>query len=964
MNGFGWAGLMIGFVGLTKEDANRGMFRQRKRGKTPVFSTYGGIEKMSSESNTRFIELKAQGRLPSIKGVALSILEASSNDDVSLSRIAQIITPDPALTARLIKISNSALYPGSRPVASLQDAIAKLGMSQVRQIALGFALVSENREGICEGFDYASFWARSIIRGSLMRQACLMMRLGSAEEMFTLGLLGKIGELALATAYPEKYSDLLRTGLDGKALRRKEVEIFGIDAPKLSAALMEDWKLPAPFAAATLMESTYKENESDRIKGLFSLITGAEKVALSWVGLQEASKEERLASLTPHVVSMLGEMIMAGKMGFEQPSTGEGESLGKAAFDEALGWLENLAILPKLKSRRTRSLPTRVISELDSPVSTQRPLSELLLSPESTGAEVRALIGSADSGTIKTIAQALSIRSGQIHALRSKDHLFDELLDFAPNILFLDFDPDPNFTNLLESIKETEIGKELLVVIICRSDQEQKMAGLLASGADDFLVRPFTLAQASAKVATSEKIAAITSSLKESKDGLKRYALEMETVNKKLQQTALSDALTGLPNRQLFNDRLSRAIEMAPKKNGKKIALIMMDLDNFKHINDSFGHPTGDDMLRQMAARLKPVLRIGDSLARMGGDEFTVILRDVTGEKDVMDFVEKIQLAIGAPMKIQDKEAKVGVSMGISFHPEHGNSAEQLIKHADLALYKAKQTEKGTARFYTQALSDAASKRFSIESALNKALERKEFELHFQPRVDLGTGKMAGVEALLRWKNAEMGMIPPDVFIPIAEESGAIEQIGDWVLREALRLTKPLLSIDPDFHVAVNLSARQFKSKDLAANIAQALRAEGFPSKRLEVEVTESAAMDDIFHAAKVLEDLKKIGLAISIDDFGTGYSSLAYLKKLPFDILKIDKSFILNALTDKDDHAISKMIAALAKTMGKGLVAEGIETPALADFAHSLGAKWGQGFLYSKPVPIAELRSLMGKEW
>jgi predicted signal transduction protein with EAL and GGDEF domain len=368
--------------------------------------------------------------------------------------------------------------------------------------------------------------------------------------------------------------------------------------------------------------------------------------------------------------------------------------------------------------------------------------------------------------------------------------------------------------------------------------------------------------------------------------------------------------------------------------------------------------------LRHISAKLKPLLRVGDTLARLGGDEFAVILRDIDGESQALDFASKFQKRISEPLKLHDKEAKVGVSIGIALHPDHGDSAEALIKHSDLALYKVKQTEKGGSRIYSKELSEAASKRFSIETALNKALERNEFVLHFQPRVDLTTGRMVGAEALLRWRNAEMGLIPPDVFIPIAEECGAIEAIGEWVLKEALRLAKPILSIEPMFHVAVNLSARQFKSKDLASRVAQAMRAEGFPAKRLEVEVTESAAMDDIFQSAKALDDLKKIGLAISIDDFGTGYSSLAYLKKLPFDILKIDKSFILNALTDKDDNAISRMIAALARTMGKGLVAEGIETVALAEFAKSIGAKWGQGFLYSKPVPIDELMLIIKKEW
>lgn len=915
---------------------------------------------MGADYNTRFTELKAKGRLPSIKGVALSVLEASLAEDMSLSRMAQIITPDAALTGRLIKVSNSALYPGSRPVASLQDAMSKLGMSVVRQTALGFALVSDNRDESCEAFDYPSYWARSIIRGSLMRQACLMFKLGSADEMFTLGLLSKIGELALVTAYPDKYAPLLDSGLEGRALRDKESEMFGIDAPAMSAAIMEDWKLPAPFAMAATMESDYRGSAAPRIKELYALISGAETVAQGWVGLQEATPDERIAQLAPPTLQMVREALSAAGSGRAEPTSAEIAELAKASFEEALGWLESLAILPNLKAPRARrpAHPVHAL-EISAAGAPKRPLADRLLESDSTVEEIRALVGSTDASSIKTIAQALAIRGGQIRALRSKGQLFDELLGFAPHVLFLDFDASPKFATLLQTIKETERGRELLVVLVARSDQEHLAGALLARGADDFMIRPFNLSQASAKVATAEKIASITGALRASKEDLKRYALDMESVNKRLEKTSLYDALTNLPNRELLNDRLNLAVgELGPE--GKQVALVMMALDNFKGVNDSHGQPAVDGALKEVASRLKSMLRAGDSLARMAGDEFAVVLRDVESDQQAVDFAILLLERAAQPTAVRDLDMRAGVAL----HPEHGASAEALIKNAGLALQQAKQAAKGTVQVYTPDLSDAVNKRFFIEAALGAALERGELALLFQPRVDLGTGRMVGAEALLRWHHPEMGMIPPDVFIPIAEETGAIEKIGQWVMREALRQTKPLLLEDRSFRVAVNISARQFKSKTLAAEVAATLRAEGFPGCNLEVEISEAAAMDDIFHAAKSLEELKSLGLAVSIDDLGTGYSSLSHLKRMPFDALKIDKSFMLNALVDKDGNAICHMIAALSKAMGKGLVAEGIETAALADFSQRLGAKWGQGFLYSKAVPSAELRALLSKSW
>lgn len=912
----------------------------------------------ANELQNRFIELKAQGRLPSIKGVALSILEATSNEDVSLGRIAQIVTPDPALTARLIKISNSALYPGSRPVASLSDAIQKLGLAQVRHVALSFALVSENKDGACQNFDYPSYWVRSILRGSIMRQTCLLLRLGSPEEMFTLGLLSKIGELALATAYPEQYSALLDLKLTSSNARKKEIEVFGIDAPTLSAALMEDWKLPTPFSEAMLLEVDENKNCVPRTRGLFALIKGAELVAQGWLNTQQITPTERLNQLTPILKQMLDDLISQGQLAHEVDEE-QAQHLGKVAFEEAMSWLDSLSILPSLSQKRSvSSKPNNSLA----PIEPKRPLTEEILQPEHSSDTLRALIGTADTGGLKTIAQALSMRSGKLIAMRSKEQLFDELIELAPHVLFIDFDSSSKFLTLLQSIRDTEIGKTLYIVILAKTEQESSLLPLLSQGIDDYLIKPISLPQAHAKLSTAEKFSTIVQSFKESKQALMRYSLELESANKKLQQSAISDSLTGLPNRLLMQDRLKSAL-VASKQSQKPISVLMIDLDNFKNINDSFGHPVGDELLRAIALKLKPIIKTGDSLARMGGDEFTVILRDCDLEQAQI-FAQTLSKTISAPQNIHGRDIVITSSIGISNFPTLAHEAEHLIQQADLALYKAKQQGKAKWAIFHPDMSLAVSKRFAIQSALNNALQNNEFEVFFQPRIHLNTGTVAGAEALLRWNNPALGNIPPDIFIPLAEESGLIDDIGNWVLQQSLKIAKPWLAINPSFHLAVNISTKQFKSKDLAVKVAKALQSASFPAKNLELEVTESAAMDDIFLAAKILDELKKIGAIVSIDDFGTGHSSLAYLKKLPFNILKIDKSFILNALIDKDDMAICKMIAALAKTLGKDLVAEGVETSALASFAKEIGALYAQGYLYSKPVPQNQMQQLLGRVW
>jgi diguanylate cyclase (GGDEF)-like protein/PAS domain S-box-containing protein len=423
----------------------------------------------------------------------------------------------------------------------------------------------------------------------------------------------------------------------------------------------------------------------------------------------------------------------------------------------------------------------------------------------------------------------------------------------------------------------------------------------------------------------------------------------------RIQFLAHHDALTHLPNRVLFNDQLQLALASA-RRRGNMVAVFFIDLDNFKTINDSLGHHIGDDLLKRVAKRLQSCIRDSDLIARLGGDEFVIAITDIDTVDEAAPVAEKLALALGEPLPLEGQLLAVAASIGISVFPKDGDSVEALIRNADNAMYLAKDRGRSNFQFYTPSLHEAANHALAMESGIRNAIKFAEFVLHYQPEVLSKTGMLTSVEALIRWQHPEMGLLSPAKFIPLAEHRGLIVPIGRWVLNEAIRQAREWLDAGIRVPVAVNLSAMQFKQKDLVEDIAARLAEHQLPGELLELELTESLFLEDASAAGKTLGRLKDLGVTLAIDDFGTGYSSLAYLKRYPIDKVKIDRSFIRDIPNDKDDVAITLAIINLAESMGLRVVAEGVETPEQVEFLEHHHCDYIQGFLISHPLPAQEL--------
>ena len=417
-----------------------------------------------------------------------------------------------------------------------------------------------------------------------------------------------------------------------------------------------------------------------------------------------------------------------------------------------------------------------------------------------------------------------------------------------------------------------------------------------------------------------------------------------------LDHLAHHDALTALPNRLLYHDRLRHAMARA-ERDGEQLAVLFIDLDRFKNVNDTLGHHVGDELLKQVAQALSRCLREGDTLARLGGDEFIVLLEDVGGAPGATRVAEKLMAMFEQPFEVSGYELFVTGSVGISLYPQDGRDLHMLIRNADVAMYQAKARGRNGYRFYAPSMSGDGVERLRMETLLRRAIERREIYLDYQPQVEIDSGRLIGVEALLRWNSPELGQVAPASFIPLAEDTGFIGQLGQWVLRDACRQMVAWeahgLAVPK---IAVNLSVRQFERGGMAAIVDAVLRETGLAPARLQLEVTESVIMntDD---ALQYVNDLHAIGVALAIDDFGTGYSSLAYLKQLPVQTLKIDRSFIKDIPQDPDDEAIAIAIIQLGKSMGLSVIAEGVEREDQADFLLRHGCNRAQGYLYGKPV-------------
>ena len=435
---------------------------------------------------------------------------------------------------------------------------------------------------------------------------------------------------------------------------------------------------------------------------------------------------------------------------------------------------------------------------------------------------------------------------------------------------------------------------------------------------------------------------------------------ERKRAENEIQQLAYYDMLTGLPNRTLLLDRLSQAIAQA-HRDGRLVAVLFLDLDRFKSINDTLGHLCGDLLLKAVAKRLLETVRESDSVARIGGDEFVIVLTAIAHEDDVSDIAGKILAALSAPVQLGNHEIFTTASIGISLFPMDGDDVHALLKNADVAMYKAKEQDRNNYQFFSIEMNIKVVERLMLETSMRKALDRSELSLRYQPQVDLSTGRLIGVEALIRWQHADLGRITTDTFIPLAEETGLILSIGEWVLSTACAQNRAWQDAGfAPFRVAVNLSARQFKQKNLVETIERILAESRLDPQYLELELTESTIMGNAEEAVHTLRRLKEMGISLAIDDFGTGYSSLSYLKYFSIDRLKVDRSFVRDISVNADDAAITTAVIAMGHSLNLKVIAEGVELEDQLDFLRSRGCDEVQGFLLSRPLRAEALTELL----
>jgi diguanylate cyclase (GGDEF)-like protein/PAS domain S-box-containing protein len=424
----------------------------------------------------------------------------------------------------------------------------------------------------------------------------------------------------------------------------------------------------------------------------------------------------------------------------------------------------------------------------------------------------------------------------------------------------------------------------------------------------------------------------------------------------RMSHLARHDSLTDLPNRFLLNDRLTQAMALA-HRHGQKLAVLFLDIDRFKHINDSLGHDIGDRLLKSVAERLLACTRSSDTVSRQGGDEFVILLPQVAHAQDAAVSAEKILLALRRPHHIDPHELHLTASIGIVTYPDDGTEAGTLMKHADFAMYRAKDTGRDRYRFFEPDMNVRAVERQSLEDSLRHAMERRELVLHYQPRMNLATGATVGVEALIRWHHPQRGLMPPAQFISIAEECGFIVPIGRWVLREACRQARAWQDAGlPPLRIAINVSAVELRARDFVSGVRAILAETGLAPHYLELELTETFLMQDSKSTAAVLQALKDLGVQLALDDFGTGYSNLSYLTRFPLDILKIDRSFVRDLTTDADDASIVSAVIGMGKSLHLQIVAEGVETQEQLAFLQARSCPEGQGDYFSEPVVAGEL--------
>jgi diguanylate cyclase (GGDEF)-like protein/PAS domain S-box-containing protein len=571
--------------------------------------------------------------------------------------------------------------------------------------------------------------------------------------------------------------------------------------------------------------------------------------------------------------------------------------------------------------------------------------------------------------------------------LKESERLHRYLVNTSPDIIYI-LDPKGHFTFINERIesllgfdKEELIGKHYSI-LVHTDDMEQakyvfneRRVGARASSnielrlkcKDDGAPRYFDTRSLPIELSS---MGIYNDSNTNKRDtylgtyGVARDITERKIAEETINFQAYHDLLTHLPNRSLLRDRLGLAISQA-KREKEMLAVMFLDLDRFKNINDSLGHMIGDELLQQVSSRLKDCLREGDTLARFGGDEFTLLLPKVSERReDVSHIAEKIIAILKQPFNVDGHELYVSASIGISMYPQDGTNMDTLIKNADVAMYHVKDQGKNDYKFFSNDMNTPYFSSLSLDTGIHKALHNDEFSLLYQPQVDLKTGEIIGVEALLRWEHPEHGTISPCEFIPFAEETGLIVDIGNWVIKTALKELKSWTDAGlPQIRMSINVSTRHLAEKSIVKTINSALKETGIPGNCLEIEITENAIMDDMDSVIQKLKKLACNGVTIAIDDFGTGYSSLSYLHKLPIHTLKIDRTFLQESNFTSNDHTIVNTIVAMAKGLHLNVVAEGVETQNQLDYLRELDCNQAQGFLFGKPFSSDIIAQLLIQE-
>ncbi len=557
-----------------------------------------------------------------------------------------------------------------------------------------------------------------------------------------------------------------------------------------------------------------------------------------------------------------------------------------------------------------------------------------------------------DDDAVDRMAAIRTLRRSDL-PLSSVDqaHSADEGIHFANkkyyDIILLDYQlPSQNGIEVLRELRGTENFSSAIVMLSHSSDEELALQ-CVEAGAQDFIMKSEINAS---RLKRAILIAAERSNLER----------QVRESHEQLRNLAEQDSLTGLSNRYFFDAALKDLITQA-QLDGRKIALLLMDLDKFKHINDSLGHVVGDEVLKKVASRLRGVLGIGDKICRLGGDEFAILLNHFEHLNQVRCLVDEVMFELSQPVQYSGRTIDISGSVGVATYPECAVTAIDLMKCADVAMYRSKGLGGKQAQYYSKQFHQKIESRIRIEHDLKRAIERDEFVLYYQPQVDSQSFDLVGVEALIRWQHPEMGLVPPDEFIPIAEESHFINELGRWVMDEACKqfqvwLNKPGMK-DLNFTISVNLSARQLKDAGLSEFLLECLERYHIPADRIELELTESS-LESSLVALDMLNKMSALGVKLALDDFGTGYSSLSHLNEYPFNILKIDKSFV-RFIEHEDEASLLKAISSFAHSLGFDTVAEGVETSFQRDLCARLGVKRLQGYFFSPPIPANEIERM-----